>query len=425
MRRAPAGMLDGNSQVNPLSSVLVVSVEQAVAAPLCTSRLADAGARVIKVERPEGDFARGYDSIVNGGSAHFDWLNRGKESVRIDMTSPEDVALLQAMVARADVFVQNLKPGAAERLGFGSSALRNKYPRLITCDISGYGSEGPMRDRKAYDLLIQCETGLASITGSPERPGRVGISVADLNCGLNAYTGILEALLRRERTGKGSGVSVSLFDGLSDWMAVPLLQHDYGGNPPKRVGIAHPSIAPYGAFRSKDGVEIVISVQNEREWVKFADYVMCDSELAKDAAYSSNAARLERRQVLEDRIAARFSALTSDEIIGLLEGADIAFAKINDVGAFSRHPHLRRIVADSPQGPVNLPAPPVRWADRPAPGGIIPDLGEHDAAVRREFLLQTEVPSAAQPSYEESLSNKGDLTSASHSTAAGSPSTPT
>lgn len=371
--------------MDPLSGLLVVSVEQAVAAPLCTSRLADAGARVIKVERPDGDFARHYDAIVNGGSAHFDWLNRNKQSVRIDMKAADDMALLHRMIGRADIFVQNLKPGAAERLGIGSEHLRALHPRLITCDISGYGPDGPMRDRKAYDLLVQCETGLASITGAPERPGRVGISIADLNCGLNAYAGILEALQRRERTGLGSGISVSLFDGIADWMAVPLLQHDYGGAAPGRVGIAHPSIAPYGVFRSTDDVDIVISVQNEREWHRFAELVMTDAELARDPHFAGNAARLARRAELDGRIAARFATLPASVIVNLLEQADVAFARVNDVTHFSGHAHLRRIVADSPEGPVNLPAPPVRWADRPLPGGTIPALGEHDEALRQEF----------------------------------------
>ena len=250
----------------PLEGILVVALEHAVAAPFCSSRLADAGARVIKIERPEGDFARAYDHVVHGESAYFVWLNRGKELIVLDIKDPGDAALLQRMTARADVFIQNLAAGAAERAGFGSAALRRRYPRLITCEISGYGDEGPYRDMKAYDLLIQCEAGLASITGVPERPGRVGVSVADIACGMYAHAGILQALFQRERTGEGSAIAVSLFDSLADWMTVPLLHYDYGGKAPERVGLRHPSIAPYGAFVTADGKQVVISIQNEREW---------------------------------------------------------------------------------------------------------------------------------------------------------------
>ena len=376
----------------PLTGMLVVSLEQAVAAPLCTARLADAGARVIKIERPEGDFARGYDHLVNGGSTHFDWLNRGKESVRIDLRDEGDSALLRRMIARADIFVQNLAPGAAARAGFGSAALRKAHPRLVTCDISGYGEEGPMRDRKAYDLLVQCETGLASITGSAEAPGRVGVSIADLACGLNAYTGILEALLRRDRTGAGSGLAVSLFDGLADLMAVPLLHHDYGGAAPRRVGIAHPNITPYGVFRSAEGTEIVLAIQNEREWRAFAAEVLGDPDLAADPRYAGNSARMAHREEVDGRVATGCAALPADELIGRLERARIAFARVNDVAAFSRHPQLRRILVESPEGPVHLPAPPVRWADRAPRAGAVPALGEHDAAARAEFAAPAGEP---------------------------------
>jgi CoA-transferase family III len=240
-----------------LQGVLVIALEHAVAAPFCSSRLADAGARVIKVERAEGDFARGYDHVVHGESAYFVWLNRGKESIVLDIKDPRDVSLLQRMAARADVFIQNLAAGAAERAGFGAAELRRKHPRLITCDISGYGDVGPYRDMKAYDLLIQCESGLASITGVPERPGRVGVSVADIACGMYAHAGILEALYHRERSGEGSAIAVSLFDCLADWMTVPLLHYEYGGKAPERVGLKHPSIAPYGAFATADGKQVV------------------------------------------------------------------------------------------------------------------------------------------------------------------------
>ncbi|WP_157215779.1 CaiB/BaiF CoA transferase family protein [Flavisphingomonas formosensis] len=369
----------------PLAGLLVVSLEQAVAAPLCTARLADAGARVIKVERPDGDFARGYDHLVNGGSTHFNWLNRGKQSVRLDIKDGGDAALLRRIVARADVFVQNLAPGGAARAGFGSAALRAAHPRLVTCDISGYGEDGPMRDRKAYDLLVQCETGLAAITGSPEGPGRVGVSIADLACGLNAYGGVLEALLRRDRTGIGSGVAVSLFDGLADLMAVPLLHHDYGGAAPERVGIAHPNITPYGVFRTANGEDVVLAIQNEREWRSFAADVLGDPGFAADPRYDGNSARMAHRAEVDGRVAAGCAALTTEELIGRLEAAHIAFARVNDVAGLSRHPHLRRVVAKGPEGPVNLPAPPVRWSDRRSGTRPIPALGEHDAAIRAEF----------------------------------------
>ncbi len=248
----------------PLSGLLVVSLEQAVAAPMCTCRLADAGARVIKIERPEGDFARGYDNLVHGESAYFVWLNRGKESVVLDLARVDDRALLEAMLAKADVFVQNLKPGAVGRLGFGFERLRRDYPRLIACSVSGYGETGPYAQRKAYDLLIQAEAGLASVTGGPEAPARVGVSVVDVAAGMNAYEAILEALIARGRTGEGATLSVSMFDAIADWMTVPLLQHE-GGKTPARVGLAHPTIAPYGVFKTRDGADILISIQSDRE----------------------------------------------------------------------------------------------------------------------------------------------------------------
>lgn len=375
---------------SPLADILVVSVEQAVAAPLCSARLADAGARVIKVERPEGDFARDYDGVVNGGSAYFDWLNRGKESVRLDFKKEADATLLGEMIDRADVFIQNLAPGAAERSGFGSAALRKRNPRLITCDISGYGADGPLKDRKAYDLLIQCESGLASITGTPEAPGRVGISVVDLTCGLNAYTGVLEALLRRERTGEGASLSVSLFDSVADWMAVPLLHHDYGGLAPSRVGIAHPSIVPYGVFRCADGKSIVIAIQNEREWSMLVSQVLGADQRLSDERYSSNSARTSHRVEVDAIIAETFARRSAAEMARALDDARIAFAMLNDVPALSLHPHLRRISVDSPEGVVSLPAPPVRWMDWQMGPTRVPALGEHDQAIEVEFTASRE-----------------------------------
>src|SRR5947208_12895852 len=265
----------------PLSGLLVVSLEQAVAAPTCSCRLADAGARVIKIERPEGDFARGYDSLARGESAYFVWLNRGKESVALDLTKGDDKALLEKLLAKADVFIQNLKPGAITKLGFAIERLRREYPTLICVSISGFGESGPYAARKSYDLLVQAESGLASVTGGPEAPARVGVSVTDVAAGMNAYEAVLEAIIARGRTGQGAAVSVLLFDAMADWMTVPLLHHE-GGQSPKRLGLAHPSIAPYGVFRAKDEVPILISIQNDREWRVLAAEVMQAAALAAD-----------------------------------------------------------------------------------------------------------------------------------------------
>ncbi len=288
----PSRLPRGKSMTQDLEGVLVVGLEHAVAAPFCTAQLADAGARVIKVERPEGDFARGYDTVVKGGSAYFVWLNRGKESIALDLRDPADKALLERIVARADVFVQNLGPGQAARLGFGAADLAARHPRLVTCDISGYGEAGPYAGMKAYDLLVQAETGLCSITGAPEAPGRVGISLADVATGATAHGAILRALYRRERTGRGAVLKTSLFDTLADWMSVPLLHQVYGGKAPPRVGIRHPSIAPYGAYALGDGSQIVISIQNEREWVRFCAAILDEPALATNPRFATMTARV-------------------------------------------------------------------------------------------------------------------------------------
>jgi itaconate CoA-transferase len=371
---------------HPLSGVVVVALEQAVAAPYCTARLADAGARVIKIERDEGDFARGYDHVVHGESAYFVWLNRGKESITLDIKKAEDAQLLRNMVARADVFVQNLAPGAAARAGFDSDALRAQHPRLVTCDISGYGEDGPGAGMKAYDLLIQCESGLASITGAPEAPGRVGVSVADLTCGLNAHAAILQALYARERTGKGAGVAVSLFDGMADWMTVPLLHHDYGGSPPKRVGLNHPSIAPYGAYTSGDGKQTVISIQNEREWRALCEAVLGEPALAVDPRFTSNSLRVANRPALDAAIANVVGKLTRLAFIERLRAANVAYGAVNEVAELSTHPQLRRVTYPTPSGPVSLPAPAARWREAGnAKLGAAPALGEHKDRLRAEF----------------------------------------
>jgi formyl-CoA transferase len=373
----------------PLNGLLVVSLEQAVAAPTCTCRLADAGARVIKIERPEGDFARGYDRLVHGECTYFLWLNRGKESVVLDLASVDDRALLEAMLRRADVFVQNLKPGAVSKLGFGIERLRHDYPRLITCSISGYGDSGPYAGRKAYDLLIQAETGLAHVTGGPEAPARVGVSVVDVATGMNAYEAILEALIRRGRTGEGAAVSVSLFDAIADWMTVPLLQHE-GGSPPRRIGLAHPSISPYGVFHSRDGAEVLISIQNDREWVVLARDVMGDAALAADPRFATVTQRVERRPETDGRVAAAFGSMDIDTLTAKLLAAEIAFGRVSDMAALAKHPHLRRITIGSPSGAVSYPAPASRWAGMERHYGDVPALGAHTDQVRAEFLQKAE-----------------------------------
>ena len=368
----------------PLEGLLVVSVEQAVAAPQCTCRLADAGARVIKVERPEGDFARRYDDLVHGESAYFVWLNRGKQSVVLDLGKTDDKALLEAMLAKADVFVQNLKPGALAKLGFAFARLRKDYPRLICCSISGYGESGPYAQRKAYDMLIQAESGLASITGGPEAPARAGVSVCDIAAGMNAYEAILEALLVRGRTGEGAAISISMFDAMADWMAVPLLQHE-GGNTPQRIGLAHTSISPYGAFKTKDGVDVLISIQNDREWRVLAEHVLGDKALAADPNFATNVERMKRRAETDGRVAAAFATMDVAPLVEKLTRFDIAFGRINDPNLLAQHPHLRRVTVGTPTGPASMPAPAAIHDGVPRSYGAVPALGEHSDKIRAEF----------------------------------------
>ena len=368
----------------PLEGLLVVSVEQAVAAPQCTCRLADAGARVIKVERPEGDFARRYDALVHGESAYFVWLNRGKQSVVLDLGQAADKAVLEVMLAKADVFVQNLKPGAITKLGFAVTRLRKDYPRLICCSISGYGESGPYAQRKAYDMLIQAESGFASITGGPEAPARAGVSVVDIAAGMNAYEAILEALLARAHTGAGAAIAVSMFDAMTDWMAVPLLQHE-GGDTPKRIGLAHTSISPYGAFKTRDGGDVLISIQNDREWLILAEHVMGDKALAADPNFATNVERMKRRAETDGRVAAAFAAMDVVPLVEKLTRYDIAFGVINDLDLLARHPHLRRVSVGTPTGPASMPAPAAIHDGAPRNYGAVPALGEHTAMVRAEF----------------------------------------
>jgi itaconate CoA-transferase len=440
----------------PLSGLLVVSLEQAVAAPMCTCRLADAGARVIKVERPEGDFARYYDKLAvprtrsapsphsvppsplwggspaeaqrrragwgseladasraatatptphpspqgggehtecgaqasitgAGESAYFVWLNRGKESLVLDLARADDKALLSAILAKADVFVQNLKPGAIAKLGFALDALRRAHPRLVICSISGYGEDGPYAQRKAYDMLVQAESGLASVTGGPEAPARVGVSVCDVAAGMNAYEAILAALLARERGGDGAAISISMFDAMAEWMAVPLIQYE-GGAPPQRMGLAHTSIAPYGAFKTKDGADILISIQSDREWRVLAEKVLDDKALAADPAFATNVERVKRRGETDARVAAVFGATDEASLTQKLAAADIAFARVNATADLAVHPQLRRIEIATPSGAVSYPAPPARDDGTPRRYGAVPALGEHTARIWAEFL---------------------------------------
>jgi len=351
---------------------------------MCTCRLADAGARVIKIERPEGDFARFYDGFAHGECSYFVWLNRGKESAVLDLNKDEDKTLLDAMLKRADIFVQNLKPGTVGKLGFSIRRLRRDYPHLICCSISGFGEDGPFAKRKAYDLLIQAEAGLASITGTAE-PSRVGVSVVDISTGLNAYEAILEALIARQRTGEGAELSVSMFDSIADWMTVPLLQQQ-AGTPPRRVGLTHAAIAPYGAFPTRDGAEILIGVQNDREWRVLAEHVLGDADLAADPRFATNRSRVERRSETDRKVAAISRTMDADVLMQKLSAAEIAFARINSVADLVRHPHLRMITVATPSGPVSYPAPAELRASTSRHYRPVPSLGEHTDKVRAEFL---------------------------------------
>src|SRR5919202_3355198 len=360
-----------------LKGLLVVSMEQAVAAPYCASRLADAGARVIKIERAEGDFARAYDAVAKGQSSYFVWLNRGKESLCLDIKNPEDKALLEKLVAKADVFIQNLAPGARARAGFGSAALREKYPRLITVDISGYGDEGEYAAMKAYDLLVQAESGLASVTGRAEGPGRVGVSACDIACGMHAHAAVLEALIERGLTGRGKGIAVSLFDGMADWMTVPLLQFEGTGRNPPRVGLAHPSICPYGAFETADGQPVLISIQNEREWASFCAHFLHEPDLPQQEGYRVNNERVAHRPMVDAHIARMFAGLTREECAAKLRRANTAYGFVNDCEGLRTHPALRRVTVETPEGPVAIGAPPARLSDGPRSLGPVPALGAH------------------------------------------------
>ena len=371
--------------MSALDGILVASLEQAVAAPFCSSRLADAGARVIKIEREGGDFARNYDQAINGESGYFVWLNRGKESLVLDIKAQEDAALLERIVSKADVFIQNLAPGATGRAGFGSADLRNRHPRLITCDISGYGEQGAYADMKAYDMLVQAESGLCSVSGSPEQPGRIGVSACDIGSGLYAYGAILEALFTRERTGRGRGIQVSMFSAMADWMAVPLLRYDYGGAILPRSGLSHPMIQPYGAYETRDGPPILIAIQNEREYLRFCNDVLAAPELIEDPRFHDNPSRCENVKALKAVIDETFTSMDRDALIARLRDAQIAYGEVNDVTSLATHPALRRVEVATPSGPVHMVAPPAVVDGEPCQPKPVPALGEHSDAIRAEF----------------------------------------
>lgn len=371
--------------VKPLEGVLVVALEQAVAAPYCSCRLADAGARVIKIERPEGDFARGYDRAIKGESAYFVWINRGKESIALDLRKADDKEQLKALIAAADVFIQNLAPGATARLGFGSDALRGEFPRLITCDISGYGEVGPLHQLKAYDLLVQAESGLVAVSGAPGPWGRIGVSLCDISAGMNALIGIQQALMQRDRAGIGSGVKVSLFDSAAELMAVPYLQARYGDGAPLRVGLRHPSIAPYGAFTCSDGRELVLAIQNEREWERFCEHVLRDKLVAVDSRFSDNTHRTQNREKLEALIQDVFDTITYNEVVDRMTESQTAYGTINSVHDLVDHPQLRTRPMRVKGRTVFMPALPylTEWDDERFSSA--PCLNEQGEALRSEF----------------------------------------
>lgn len=378
--------------IRPLDGVTVVAIEHAIAAPFCTRQLADLGARVIKIERPgSGDFARAYDERVNGMASHFVWSNRSKESLTLDVKHPEAENVFAGLLERADVLVQNLAPGAAARLGLSFEALHEKYPRLIVCDVSGYGGDGPYRDKKAYDLLIQSESGFLSVTGSPEAPAKAGCSIADIAAGMYAYTGILAALLQRGRTGKGSHIDVSMLESMVEWMSYPLYYAFDGATPPPRAGAAHATIYPYGPFPAGDGRTVMLGLQNEREWVAFCKQVLLNPDLATDDRFSSNSRRTTQREALRAIIIEAFESLTAEQVMQRLDQAQIANARVNDMHDVWRHPQLkargRWSQVSTPNGFVPALLPPGKtdaYAPRMDP---VPGLGQHTEAILRELGL--------------------------------------
>lgn len=366
-----------------LAGLLVVSMEQAVAAPYCGLMLADAGARVIKVERIEGDFARGYDQGADGKSVFFSWLNRGKESICIDLNQDADEALLRSMLKHADVFLHNLAPGALTRRGFGGETLREHNPGLITCEINGYGSSGPGATKKAYDFLVQAESGICAINGTQEQPARVGISICDIASGQTAFSSILRALIQRGRTGTGVDISIAMFDVMADFMNFPLLAHRYLGGAPQRMGLTHPLIAPYGAYTVKDGSHILIAIQNDREWCSFCDAILGQPELGADARFVNNTERVKHRKAMDEIINGMFGRHSADQMGQLLDDAKIANACLSSVEDLSSHQLIRNLVADFDGTKVNMAdLPVVTDGERPT---LVPLLDQHGESVRSEF----------------------------------------
>jgi crotonobetainyl-CoA:carnitine CoA-transferase CaiB-like acyl-CoA transferase len=385
----------------PLDGITVVSLEHAVAAPFCARQLADLGARVIKVERPgSGDFARGYDSRVRGQSSHFTWLNRNKESLALDLKDAASLEALKQLLGSADVLLQNLAPGAAARMGLSYEALHAAFPRLIVCDISGYGDNGPYRDKKAYDLLIQSEAGFLSVTGTPETPSKSGISVADIAAGMYAYTNILSALLLRGKTGEGSHIDVSMLEAMGEWMGYPLYYAYDGATPPPRTGASHASIYPSGPFQAGDGGTVMLGLQNEREWKAFCDAVLLRPEVATDARFNSNANRNTHRAALQELILQEFQALTAAQLVERLETAGIANARVNDMAGLWAHPQLaarqRWRTVDTPAGEVPALLPPGVNSAFDYRMDPIPAVGQHNAAILAELGWSAEQVAALQ-----------------------------
>ncbi|MGO8961989.1 MAG: CaiB/BaiF CoA transferase family protein [Streptosporangiaceae bacterium] len=375
----------------PLDGVLVVALEQAVAAPFATRQLADLGARVIKVERQgEGDFARHYDRTVRGQASYFVWLNRGKESIELDIKSQRGQQVLAALLARADVFVQNLAPGAADRLGLGAATLRARHPRLICCSVSGYGPDGPYRAKKAYDLLVQCEAGLLSVTGTAQTPAKAGISVADIAAGMYAFSGVLTALYERERTGTGTSFEVAMLEALGEWMSQPYYYSVYGGQPPKRTGARHASISPYGPYAVGDG-QVFLGLQNDREWAVLCRQILRRPDLIDDPRFATNTDRVTNDDQLTPIIEAALRDIPADQLAGRLDRAGIANARLRTPAEFADHPQLaardRWREVGSPGGPVRALLPPVTIAGREPAMGPVPALGEHTDAILAEFGL--------------------------------------
>ena len=374
----------------PLKGITVVSLEQAVAAPFTTRQLADLGARVIKIERPQvGDFARGYDKTVLGQSSHFVWLNRSKESLTLDVKHPDAAAILDRLVKKADVFVQNLVPGAAARLGLASDDLLDKNPRIVACNISGYGPDGPYSLKKAYDLLIQCESGMVSVTGTPASPAKSGISIADIAAGMYGYSGILTGLFQRERTGEGTAFDVSMFEALGEWMGYPAYFSGYGGTAPARTGSAHATIHPYGPFPAGDGKTVFFGIQNEREWLNFCAVALEQPQLAADPRFDSNGHRVGNRQALTDIIVSAFSTLTAEQVVERLDQAQIANARLNTMQEFWDHPQLqardRWREVHSPKGTIKALVPPVTMRGVEPRMDPIPSVGQHTHWILQEL----------------------------------------